>query len=92
MFEIRFRHWRRQVGATSPDASFNLLNCQRTTSLRIADYQFRICQLEIRNPFVELIGIEPTTSWLQTRRSPKLSYSPVAGVSRHIPQCGPKWS
>ena len=26
--------------------------------------------------FVELIGIEPTTSSLRTKRSPKLSYSP----------------
>jgi hypothetical protein len=26
--------------------------------------------------YVELIGIEPTTSSLRTKRSPKLSYSP----------------
>ena len=25
---------------------------------------------------MELTGIEPVTSWLQTRRSPRLSYSP----------------
>jgi hypothetical protein len=82
MLEFRIRHWLRLVGATSPVASFNLLNCQRTEPLRIADPLFRISQFEIRNPFVELIGIEPTTSWLQTRRSPKLSYSPAAVNSR----------
>ena len=32
--------------------------------------------------FVELIGIEPTTSSLRTKRSPKLSYSPIGLLYR----------
>ena len=28
---------------------------------------------------MELVGLEPTTSSLRTRRSPRLSYSPTAG-------------
>ncbi len=28
-------------------------------------------------PSMELAGLEPATSWVRSRRSPKLSYSPV---------------
>ena len=56
------------LGATAPkllDTTdlFTFLNCQRTLQLAIANFQST-------NWIVELVGIEPATSWLQTRRSP----------------------
>ena len=36
-----------------------------------------------RSEDVEVIGFEPTTSWLQTRRSAELSYTPWTGTSCH---------
>ena len=39
---------------------------------------------------VELIGLEPTTSALQGRRSPKLSYCPCRRAARLL-DGGPKW-
>ena len=32
-------------------------------------------------PLVETMGFEPTTSWLQTRRSARLSYVPVMSLA-----------
>ena len=42
---------------------------------------------------VELVGLEPTTSSLRTRRSPKLSYSPKAcRCTKGFYQCSPDWA
>jgi hypothetical protein len=83
MFEFRFRHWsHREAGllARRLHSIFSIVKEQQHHELRIFNFEF--LQFEIRNSIVELIGIEPTTSWLQTRRSPKLSYSPAAVNSR----------
>ena len=93
MLEFRIRHWSRFASgllARLLHSIFSIVKEQQQCELRIFNFEFlQFCARgasafggEIRNSTVELIGIEPTTSWLQTRRSPTLSYSPAAVNSR----------
>ena len=83
MLEFRIRHWSQFASGLLARLLHSIFSIvKEQTKFRIADFQFRNQQFEIRGCSVELIGIEPTTSWLQTRRSPKLSYSPAADVRR----------
>ena len=71
MLEIRFRHWSQLASgllARMLHSIFSIVKEQQHCELRVFNFEF--LQFEIRNSVVELIGIEPTTSWLQTRRSP----------------------
>ena len=71
MLEIRFRHWSHPKAgllARMLHSIFSIVKEQQHCELRVFNFEF--LQFEIRNSVVELIGIEPTTSWLQTRRSP----------------------
>ncbi len=77
MLELRFRHWSHlAAGLLARHASFNLLNCQRTTTLRIADFQFRISAIR-NSQFGRGADRDRTDDLLVANQAlSQLSYSP----------------
>ena len=88
MLEFRSRHWSRCASgllARVLHSIFSIVKEQAGQLVNLLNGEFVAGNMDQSlihqspiNYLVELIGIEPTTSWLQTRRSPKLSYSPAA--------------
>src|SRR5438132_1236492 len=72
----------------APETIIKVWTTSHVTSSRLLAAQYVDVEHYQGNKMVGVTGFEPATSWSQTRRSTKLSYTPLAeALSRHWSAC-----